>query len=352
MKNIAIDISHYDKLSWYGLVTRNIVDRLISQYPDNKYILISPILQDINHLLKYKNVTYIQPKQNYFWYKFFGLPKILKDNHIDTFFSLDQTLPFRKVCKYIIIEHDIWFQRMGKWAIIRQFFKRWSNKQLLLYYFFDSIEWHALKIADSIISPSYFTKHDIIDYYHIPESKIHVTYWWMDHITLWNLETKSWKYILFPFCNDTHLGFVYNLAEVLIKNKIIDEVIFLKGKKKKSENPKIKIISKYISPEDKEKYFHDAKLIIYYSEYDGFGFIPLEAMIHQKPIIINKSSSLQEISGKWAITIDNTDTNKWISIIQELFHNKQKHDVLIRHGQELLSNYHWDSTVKKIEKLL
>jgi hypothetical protein len=114
MKRIAIDITHYERMSGYGVVTRNIVKGLLQADPKNFYVLISSTHQNTNDLKGFKNFEVINTKENFTLYKFFTLPKHLKKHKIDIFLSLDQTLPFHKVCKYIVIEHDIGFQRLGK----------------------------------------------------------------------------------------------------------------------------------------------------------------------------------------------------------------------------------------------
>ncbi|MDR0650642.1 MAG: hypothetical protein LBG59_04500 [Candidatus Peribacteria bacterium] len=107
MKRIAIDITHYGRMSGYGVVTRNIVKGLLQADPDNFYLLISNTHQKVDDLKEFKNFEFVNTNENFALYKFFTLPKHLKKYHIDIFFSLDQTLPFKKVCKYIVVEHDV-----------------------------------------------------------------------------------------------------------------------------------------------------------------------------------------------------------------------------------------------------
>jgi hypothetical protein len=107
MKTIAIDITHYERMSGYGVVTRNIVKGLLQADPENFYILISNTHQNVEDLKEFTNWKFVNTKEKFTLYKFFTLPKHLKKHNVDVFLSLDQTLPFKKVCKYVMVEHDV-----------------------------------------------------------------------------------------------------------------------------------------------------------------------------------------------------------------------------------------------------
>lgn len=65
----------------------------------------------------------------------------------------------------------------------------------------------------------------------------------------------------------------------------------------------------YVAPEDKVGLYNLAKLFVYPSIYEGFGFPPLEALKCGCPTIISHTSSLCEVAGDYAITIDPFNIN-------------------------------------------
>lgn len=351
MKNIAIDITHYERISGYWVVTRNIVKWIIEKNDGNFYYLFSNEDKNLNSLKEFKNFVFINTHEWFTKYKFFSLPKYLKKYNIDIFLSLDQTLPFKKVCKYIVIEHDIWFQRLWKKWLLKWLLNGSFKKSWVLYYLLN-IEKIHLKNADIIVTPSEFTKNELIDFYEIDENKIKVIYWWIDHLIKNSIKYSKKDFILFPFCNDHNNGFVYKLAQRIISKNITKKVIILKWNQKISTVDWIEIIQTYISNKDLEQYYKEALITIYYSYYDWFWFIPLESMFYSTPVIVNNSSSLPEISGKWAIIINSMDIDIWISKIEEIIKIDSLYNKMIIAWKIQVEKYNWLNTIEQILSLL
>lgn len=87
----------------------------------------------------------------------------------------------------------------------------------------------------------------------------------------------------------------YTLVVVGKKNEY-----YLQFLKKYDNDPKI-YFTDYITNQDLYQYLANAKLMVYPSEYEGFGFPVLEAMAVGCPVITNKFSSLHEVAGEAAI---------------------------------------------------
>ena len=64
------------------------------------------------------------------------------------------------------------------------------------------------------------------------------------------------------------------------------------------------IFTGYINDIEKIKLYNLAKVFIYPSYYEGFGFPPLEAFACNTPVITSYSSSLPEVVGDRAIMVD------------------------------------------------
>jgi glycosyltransferase involved in cell wall biosynthesis len=83
--------------------------------------------------------------------------------------------------------------------------------------------------------------------------------------------------------------------------------LFEKIKRSKFFN-NIKIID-YVEPADKVYLYNLSKLFVFPSYYEGFGFPPLEALACGTPTIISHTSSLSEVCGKAAISVDPYNIN-------------------------------------------
>lgn len=333
MKKIAIDISHYWKMSWYGIVTNNLLKKILETDDKNKYYLISNEKKDLSDLRNLNNRQFICTKVSFSIHKFFILPKYLKKYHIDTYFSFDQDLPFKKVCKYAIISHDIWAVVLWKWWTLKMLFKKKFNIINWIYHLLN-IEKRSAQKADIIFCPSENTKKDLIKYFSVDKNKIFITYRWLDHLKK-SIPSKDnvTKYILFPFSN-LYSDFQYELANKLIDNWVINEIYFLRpaclNNKNITLNEWIRIINKRISDEELTSFYKNAELSIYLSSYDWFWFPPLESIFHNTPVICNNSSSIPEILDNLWI-INSLNINKFLEVITNILNNpKAKKDLLIK----------------------
>jgi len=343
MNNIAIDITHFDKLSGFGVVTRNIIKWLLEEQDGNFYYLFSNEEKNLDSLNEYKNFKFIKINDWFIKYKFFSLAKYLRQYKIDIFFSLDQTLPFKKVCKYIMIEHDIWMQRLWKKLDLLKLFLK---KDFLWLYHLLDIEKYHLKKADIIITPTNYVKNDIIDYYGLDKNKIKVINWWLDHLEKASEEINKENYILFPYLNESS-WFAEKLAEKILEKKLVDKIIFLRYFKK-IENPNIINVDKKIQAEENKEFYSKAKITIYLSSNDWFWIVPLESMHYWTPVIFNKNTCLDEVSWNGGIEIDKLNLDDFIFEIEKILKNPEVYNNQINNGYQWIKKYKWENTVKKI----
>lgn len=348
MKKIAIDITHFDRLSGYGVVTRNIVKWLLKKDTTNFYYLFANKDFDLNSLNEFKNFEFIKIPDWFIKYKFFSLAKYLKEYKIDVFLSLDQDLPLIKTCKYICISHDIWAQIKWKINILKQLLSLWTDKLDRIYHLLD-LEKISLKKADLVFTPSLNTKNDVISHYKISENKIILNYWWIDHLKEKNNYEKE-NYILFPYSN-LYSNFQYKLANKLIETWIINKVLFLRPAYIDNNfilNKNIEIIQCPILPENNEKYYKKAVLSVYLSDYDWFWFVPLESMFYWTPVIYNQHSCMEEITSNWWIWIKKLDLDDFYQKIKEIIENKKMYESIKWKGYNNLARFKWENTVNKI----
>ncbi len=104
----------------------------------------------------------------------------------------------------------------------------------------------------------------------------------------------------------------------------------------------------YISPADKVSLYAGAKMFLYPSYYEGFGFPALEAMAQGVPTLVSSVSSLPEIVQDGAMTLDPWDLDEWLYTIKYLLFNKELLIKLADRGRKVAQNYHWSITANKI----
>lgn len=87
--------------------------------------------------------------------------------------------------------------------------------------------------------------------------------------------------------------------------------------------------------------FRCAGVFVYPSLYEGFGLPPLEAMSCGCPVITSNVSSLPEVVGAAALTVDPHDTEQLAGAIQRVLHDRRLAVMLRRQGYERVKEFTW-----------
>jgi glycosyltransferase involved in cell wall biosynthesis len=104
----------------------------------------------------------------------------------------------------------------------------------------------------------------------------------------------------------------------------------------------------YIDDEDVNTLYSNALFFTYISQYEGFGMPPLEAMQAGVPVITSNNSSLPEVVGEAAITIDYDNEDQCIKAFEDLYFNETLRNSYIEKGLERAKLFSWEKTVKII----
>lgn len=74
--------------------------------------------------------------------------------------------------------------------------------------------------------------------------------------------------------------------------------------------------SRYVSDDDKPAILSGASILVYPSHYEGFGMPPLEALACGTPVITADNSSLPEVVGDAGVMLDSDDTKGYTKAIE------------------------------------
>lgn len=285
------------------------------------------------------------------------LPSIYKSNQYSMVHFLDYMSPVLPImAKKVVTIHDL------SYYIYPQFFTTGSRliKQILTK--------PSLRSADRIISVSQNTCNDIKRLFNITD-KLEVIHLGVDTKKAYNaINDKTIldkydinsSYIMYagtlePRKNVETLIRAYSIA---VKKGNIKEKLVLCGKagwKYKGiydeiENTGIKdniIITGYVPDNELSELFSNAKAFIYPSIYEGFGLPPLEAMLHNIPVICSNVSSLPEIVGDAALTFPPKDYNKLADLIIAVLKDESLSLDLKGKGYKRASAFTWEKTAKQ-----
>jgi glycosyltransferase involved in cell wall biosynthesis len=243
--------------------------------------------------------------------------------------------------------------------------------------------------ADIVITSSNFSKNDLVKYGKIDESKIKTIYLGVDesffrknqHVTdsdkeeiLTRFEVKDQKYFIYDSGLETNKG-SKNLINIFKEIKALNTegipsklvvvgASFYKGsgqdikhKNKLGENflkeakalgvQEDLITTGKITDEELKVLLAHSSAYLYMTEYEGFGFGPIQAMASEIPAIVNNSSCLPEITDGAAYLIDSKEYQKSAKEIVEFLSNEKLVEKYIELGMKLAPKYDWQDTAEK-----
>ncbi|MBN2884751.1 glycosyltransferase family 4 protein [Patescibacteria group bacterium] len=304
---------------------------------------------------------------NYFLQKSLAWPKLDKlVGGVDIFWS--PHINFTKLSsrtKHVLTIHDISFLRYPEFFSYR---KNFWHKALVLKKLTDS--------CAAIVAVSENTRRDIIDLLQVPEEKVITIYSGLNvSVALPSPEKEKnffrrhelkSNFILYlgtiePRKNIAGLIYAYNrLRDENIK--LVDVQLVLAGANgwrnraiyRAWENSPyrrdIKFLG-YVSDGEKELLYRRAQVFVYPSYYEGFGLPPLEAMAHSLPVITSNVSSLPEVVGAAALSINPYDINEIAKALELVVTNAELKAQLIKSGQEQIKKFSWEKTAQEYFKL-
>lgn len=381
---IGVDIrvlmdKYYSGVSEYAA---NLLSAILAADKISDYKLFYNSYRDLDEKLKLWNRenarvigTHIPNKIfNYIFQKIFHYPKLDRVlGGVDIFwsphFNFTQLSGSSSGLKKIITVHDLSFLRYPEFFSARKNF--WHQALAVK---------SALLAADAIIAVSENTKNDIIELTGVKPEKISVIYSGNNLLKREVNEAEkkeflakrglSGRLILYlgniePRKNIEGLIAAFNLLRSqdaqlageggsrLIDVKLIlagasgwkNRQIFAAWQKSPYKND-IKFLG-YINKTDQAVLYSLSSVLAYPSYYEGFGFPPLEAMTYGLPVVCSNNSSLPEVVGNAALTINPFKVEEITDALKIILTDEVLRQHLITRGQEQAQNFSWEKAAKE-----
>ena len=365
--------------------TLQLIKSLAKMDKNNKYFLYTDIhdqssLNKVEKLLSIDNKNFkvipVSPRSKLLW-TMYSLPKQARKDNIDILHvQYIAPLFLSKSIKLITTIHDISFARYPEFISRKDLF----TLNLLIK--------PSLRVADSIIAISQFTKDEIVDVYNVDREKVRVIYNGgvaqefkevIDNKNVLEFRAKYGiikPYLLFlgtlqPRKNITFLieAFVKLKAKYENNDKIRGLTLVIRGKRgghnydKKIDKvlddvrdkypqiyEQIKFIG-YISNEEIPFIFKGAKAFCFTSVYEGFGLPLLESMTVETPVVASSESCFPEIIKDAGVIYDKGVKEDWVSKINKLINSENLQNNLIQKGRQRAKFFSWEKNAKKTIEL-
>ncbi len=307
------------------------------------------------------------------WWEKYLLPRKVKKDGCDVFFSLYQCPTILKNIKHIMLAHDI----------VPSLFPEYLDNARKKYY--QKLTEVAIARADKILAISSRTEKDLIQHLQVPADKISVNYIDVDEIFKKPISAENGKKILKKYKlssnyifagggmeirknvdgviraykmlieRNKNLHFIESIPKLVIYGKLLPNLSLAidaeKLAKELNLTKQIRFLGAVLQ-EDLPALFKNALFFIYPSHYEGFGLPVSEAMNQRTPVITAKNSSLPEV-GLDSVLYCNADDTKEISIVmKKVLTDKNLRETLSRRGLERAKFFSWEKFVKKFLNIL
>ena len=108
----------------------------------------------------------------------------------------------------------------------------------------------------------------------------------------------------------------------------------------------------YVAEEDKAALISGARVFVYPSLYEGFGFPVLEAQSCGVPLLTSRTSSLPEVAGEGALLVDPLDVTAMASGLNRLLSDVDLQRTLVAAGMRNLTRFSWESTAEVVSAVI
>ncbi len=338
---IAVDVRELEKNSATGIgsVLINLI-KYVSLRKEHEFLFIGN--QYTNESL-FDKVSFIKETENkrVFWDQVL-LPKILRKEKIDLFFSPYYKAPLFCPCPYITMVHDCTPIHYPK-SIFSKYYFRFFAK---LYG----------KRAHTVLTVSEYSKNDIVRELKLNDKKIKVVHNGIDDIFFkkyteeetdkvckyYKLPKKFilWLGAMRPPKNLKYLVNAYSQLSADIKDEY---ALVIAGKKSgmylevKAMAEKLSLVDNIFFPgminrEHLAILYNASKLFVFPSLYEGFGIPIIEAMASGVPVICSDTSSLPEIADGNAVLVNPVYAKEMTGAMTQILSDSQIRLELIDKG--------------------
>lgn len=363
---IAIDISQivYEGTG-VARYTRELVRHLVQIDKSNQYLLFAGTwrkkniledyvreLREMDHV-RIKILPIPQTVGTFLWNRLHVIPIEQFVGSIDILHSSDWIQPPTRA-KRVTTLHDLVVLKFPETS-----HKRIVSNQL------KRLHW-VQKECDAIISDSQATADDAAEYLHIPKEKLHVAYPGID--PRYQSATEKEKARVrqtYSLWGDYILALGTMEPRKNLKRLLSAYLQVKENHRASSKIPQLVLIGKqgwgkrmqtgagaktlgYVPDTDLPALYAAAKLFVYPSLYEGFGFPVLEAMAAGCPVITSDRGSLKEVAGEAAILIDPENVEDISAQIQRLIIDTELRSELIKKGKQQAGLFTWEKTAKVV----
>jgi len=229
------------------------------------------------------------------------------------------------------------------------------------------IERHGMHAAAKVITVSHYTRNIVVNRYAVPPEKVEVVYNGIDFSNSPQItyvppsSSKGDKVVLFLGRITMQKGpeyFLYAAKRVLEKEKNVKFVMAGDGDRLYGTidlaawlgiGHKV-FFTRFLRGEDVARAYRMADLYVMPSVSEPFGIAPLEALQHNVPVLVSKSSGIAE-AFRNALKVDFWDINEMANKIVAVLRHPPLHETLRTNGRAEALRFRWEDSAARVNEV-
>jgi len=359
---IAIDVR---KINDFGIGTylRNLIRHLPTLDPATEYYLLGyeqdqALLSSISTSFRHAFVS----APNYSLSEHLAIPMALRKIRADLYHAPHYVLPYFMPCRSVATVHDV----------IHLLFPQYLASRFAVHYAKHMIG-RALEKAELVMTVSKASKRDLLGFFDIDETKIRVIPNGIDPAMTLELDASELDRVKQRFqLRGRNALFVGNIKP----HKNVERLIAAFAKAR--QDPQLSDLTLIVVGDEISKYpslrraverhdvranvrffgfvpertlvalYRAADVFVFPSLYEGFGLPPLEAMANGTPVITSKISSLPEVVGDAAVTVDPYNIDEIADAMKSVLTDEALRARLTQDGRVRAEGFSWEKAVSQI----
>lgn len=357
----------FNNTAGLGNFSRCTIDALAGQSPDDRFFLFHPGKSKSSLFAIPKNSIIIYPEG--LWWKIFRnawrrlkIGRLAKELNIDLYHGLSHELPDgieKTNIKSVVTIHDLIYLRYPAYYQ--------KTDQIIYDYKFR----HACEVATKIHAISQQTKLDLVSFFHIPENKIEVIYQAINPLFFQVMPDAQRRAVLKKYrLPEEFLLSVGTIEErknllTLLEAMLVSSIkmpLVVVGKPTNYKKKVMQMISQHpgelkvyffsgINNKELQALYQSAAVLVYPSEFEGFGLPVAEAQASGCPVITSNVSSLPEAGGNAALYCDPEKPEEIGKAMEDVLSDQILRKTLIANGKINAQRFTQENYARQLRQL-